>query len=374
MSRPRYRVERLAWTDHDIADIALPGARLRITLGLGSGLSRRPGDPPGRLWSISDRGPNLKVPLAVERYGLDHLAALADIDGVKILPLTEGGPTLSELQIDGDAVRLIQVLPLTSGRTPISGRPPAGDEAVMEPAFGLDGQRLANDPDGADTEGLAAMPDGTFWVGEEYGPSLIHLDATGAVLERWTPKGILLAGSRAPVRDLLPAAARRRRLNRGFEAIAASPDGKRLAIGLQSALVDADEGSAPLWLLDARTGERLAEHLYPFDDPQAFERDRELGKVRRRDLKICDLAWIDGERLLVLERISQSTKVYRVDLDDRRLRKTLVLDTDDEPDIVGDLEGLALIDPHTMILVNDNDFGVEGVETAFFRITFAEPL
>jgi len=374
MSRPRYRVERLAWTDHDIADIALPGARLRITLGLGSGLSRRPGDPPGRLWSISDRGPNLKVPLAVERYGLDHLAALADIDGVKILPLTEGGPTLSELQIDGDAVRLIQVLPLTSGGTPISGRPPAGDEAVMEPAFGLDGQRLANDPDGADTEGLAAMPDGTIWVGEEYGPSLIHLDATGAVLERWTPKGILLAGSRAPVRDLLPAAARRRRLNRGFEAIAASPDGKRLAIGLQSALVDADEGSAPLWLLDARTGERLAEHLYPFDDPQAFERDRELGKVRRRDLKICDLAWIDGERLLVLERISQSTKVYRVDLDDRRLRKTLVLDTDDEPDIVGDLEGLALIDPHTMILVNDNDFGVEGVETAFFRITFAEPL
>ena len=141
-------------------------------------------DPQGRIWAIGDRGPNLKIPLAVEHYGLDALAPLEDQEGVKVLPLAEGGPMLCELQVEGDAVTLVRTLGITAGGRAISGCPPPGDSARMEPAYDLAGAAIPCDPDGADTEALVALADGTFWVGEEYGPSLIQLDAAGHVLRR----------------------------------------------------------------------------------------------------------------------------------------------------------------------------------------------
>ncbi len=41
------------------------------------------------------------------------------------------------------------------------------------------------------------------------------------------------------------------------------------------------------------------------------------------------------------------------------LRKTLVFSTDDAPRIDRDLEGMALLSPRELLLVNDNDFGIE---------------
>ncbi|MDB5451462.1 MAG: esterase-like of phytase family protein [Caulobacteraceae bacterium] len=372
---PRYRVEQLAWRDIVVAEVALPKRTLVVTLGLGSGLSRRPGDAPGRIWAIGDRGANLKIPDAVERYGLEHLEPLRGIDGAKVLPLPGCGPTLCELQITGEAVELVRTLPLLAAGQPISGRPPVGGtDAAMEPTYGIEGERLAGDPDGADTEGLAALADGTFRVADEYGPSILSVGLDGEVLERWTPKGQRLPGAAAPVRDVLPASAARRRLNRGFEGIAATPDGETLFVAFQSALEGDDPDAALIWALDARTGQRKAEFLYPFDRPKRFRRDAAAGKVSKRDLKICDLAWAGPERLLVLERISRSAKIYSVALRGEILEKELVFDIDDAPEIAADLEGMTLTSDRELILVNDNDFGTEGVETAFFRVTFEQPI
>jgi hypothetical protein len=279
------------------------------------------------------------------------------------------------LKIAGDAVELVRTLPLLAAGRPVSGLPPPGGaDAAMEPTYGVDGEPLAPDPDGADTEGVAALADGSFRVADEYGPSLLRVGAGGEVLERWTPKGRLLPGSAVPVRDVLPAKAARRRLNRGFEGLAATPDGETLFVALQSALEGEDPDSALIWALDARTGERKAEFIYPFERPKRFRRDAAAGKVSRRDLKICDLAWAGPGRLLVLERISLSTKIYSVELRGEILDKRLVLDTDDAPQIGADLEGMTLTSEREMILVNDNDFGTEGVETAFFRVTFERPI
>ena len=105
----------------------------------------------------------------------------------------------------------------------------------------------------------------------------------------------------------------------------------------------------------------------------------------------------------MLERGSETTKVYRCAVDATRvlgaehldiahrptleelsassaplplptLTKSLVLDTDDHPEISADLEGMVLLAANQLLLVNDNDFGVEGAETAFWRITFDRPL
>lgn len=55
------------------------------------------------------------------------------------------------------------------------------------------------------------------------------------------------------------------------------------------------------------------------------------------------------------------------------LDKRLLFTTDDHPDIDPDLEGMALLDRRTL-LVNDNDFGTEGVATRFWRVELSEPL
>jgi hypothetical protein len=56
------------------------------------------------------------------------------------------------------------------------------------------------------------------------------------------------------------------------------------------------------------------------------------------------------------------------------LAKTLLFSTDDAPEIPPDLEGMTLLDDRTVLLVNDNDFGVEGAETQFWTVRFDDPL
>jgi Esterase-like activity of phytase len=406
-----YAIERLAWRDLPIGDFETPLGRVPITLGVGSGLSRRGADD--TLWAIADRGPNFKIALALERYGLAHLKPLGSVQGAKIMPRPDFGPTICELKIDRSVVHLVRTLPLRDryGRA-VSGLPIPADGNEMESAFDLKGGALGSDPSGADTEAIAALSDGSFWLGDEYGPSLIKADGLGRVTCRWVPKGTknAIAEARYPVRSCLPAIAGKRRLNRGFEALALSPDERWLYAVFQSALAHPDKHAhelgryARIWKIDATTGASAAQFLYPFDPPESFARDQACGEARGVDLKVCDAAAIGENALLLLERISHTAKIYRVALGQaaatprkhlqartrptleeldlralakhgiRPLQKTLVFSTDSSLEISRDLEGMAVLSAHELLLVNDNDFGVEGAETCFWRIRFREPL
>lgn len=401
-------VERLAWRDKALGEVATPRGRLSLTLGVGSGLSRRAGDAAGTVWAIGDRGPNLKMALAIEEYGLDHLEALAGVEGAKLMPRPDIGPTICELRVDAGSVHLIRTLPLRDAyRRPISGLPIPGDGAEkIEPVFDVDGVSLGSDPSGADTEAIAAHSDGSFWIAEEYAPSLLKVDADGQVRMRWVPKGLArtLRDARYPVRAVLPKIATRRRLNRGFEALALSQDEQWLYAVFQSALEPRDAKApratafARIWKLDAHTGDVAAQFVYPFDAPDSFARDVAAGTAKPGDLKLCEVQAIGSDRLLMLERISHTAKIYAVDLKDKLatprahlksrtrpsiedldaialgehgvipLAKRLVFTTDDAPEIDRDLEGMALLSPRELLLVNDNDFGVEGAATGFWRV------
>lgn len=374
MTSPRFTVERLAWQDQPLGEVALPAGVLRATLGLGSGLTRRPGDPPGRLWALGDRGPNLSIKQAREDYGVEGLDHLREVAGAKILPMPQIGPSLSELQITGDRIERLRTLRLrVASGAPVTGLPlPGGAEVSMEPLFDVEGRPLAADVNGADSEAVAALADGSFWVAEEYGPSLMKVSEQGVVETRWTPQGLAWPGAV----DLLPAIAGRRRLNRGFEGLAVSADETRLYAGFQSAFEGDEAGAVRIWTLDAASGALLAEHSYPFDPPDSFLRDLEAGPVAPADLKIGELLCVGEGRLLVLERISHTSKVYVVDLRGAggNLRKELVFTSDDAPEVAPDLEGMILLSDREILLVNDNDFGIEGVETRFFKVTLERPL
>jgi hypothetical protein len=224
---PSFTVERLHWTDLELADIAVPRGRLRITLGVGSGLARRAGDPPGRFWALGDRGPNLKVGLAVEAYGLDHLALASRARGAKIMPRPDLGPTLAELQVTGVGVVLRRTLPLhVGGGRRLTGLPPPRRRLRRDGAGVRSLQRAARPRRRRGRHrAVVALSDGTFRVAEEYGPSILVVDADGRVTCRWLPEGHPLteADAGCPVPGVLPAIAGSRRLNRGFEALALSP-------------------------------------------------------------------------------------------------------------------------------------------------------
>lgn len=400
-------ITRLAWQDPDLGALDLPGGRLNVRAGFGSGLSRRPGDPPGRVWAVCDRGPNIKLKPAVARFGLDALALHFESDGAKLMPRLDLGPALAELQVERDRVTLVRTLRLrTAAGKPLSGLPMPGPHAEQEPVFGLGGEALGTDPTGADSEGVAAVAGG-FWVGDEYGPSLLRLDEEGVLLERWAPDGCApLEESGYRLSPRLPAIAGRRQLNRGLEAIAA--EGRRLWIAFQSALAHPDVKAhkaarhVRIWRLDANSGAVEAQFLYPLDPPETFRRDGAKGEVERGDLKISEMVHLGGDAMIMLERGSETTKLYRVGLapdyacnprhldvatrptieemsgdgtlDLPVLEKTLLFSTDDAPEVAADLEGMVLLSPTELLLSSDNDFGVDGAETTFWRLRFEAPL
>ncbi len=405
----RFTVERLSWSDEVLGSIQLPRAPLTMTQSFGSGLSRREGDPSGCVWATGDRGPNLKIKTLLKRYGADHLALLKSLPGAKVMPRLDIGPQIAQLRIEGGNVRLVAAMPVTDAEgRPVSGLPmPESEHILSEPVFDLDGHIIPPDPSGLDSEGLVALADGTFLLSEEFGPSLVRLDRDARVLARHVPEGTDLSGARYPVHQSLPAIAGKRQLNRGFEAIAASLDQRWLYLAFQSPLAHPDEEThsrarhVRIWRLDIATMQVVGQYLYPLDAPGSFLRDRAIGDVGWSDLKISEMVCLPSGGLLVLERASQSTKIYEVMPSEhlelppehlerttrptleqlsaaggqlRALGKGLLFTSDDAPEVSADLEGMAVLSPHELLLVNDNDFGVEGVGTVFWKVTFVEPV
>lgn len=399
----------MRWYDTSLARLSTPAGEMVLTQSLTSGLTRRPIDPPTVFWGVGDRGPNIKPADAARRYGLSELAELDKFDGAKIMPWPGAGPSLARFHVEGEAVVLADVLPL---RYPngalLSGLPPDPiSTAESEPIFGLDGARLECVTAGADTEGISARPDGCFWIAEEYGPSLLLVNDMGIIEQRVVPKGTgsQYENSPVPVHERLPAISTARKLNRGFEALAMSTDGRTLFAAFQSPLAHPDRQAhdqgtiVRIWALDPASGELRAEFAYPLDPPESFERDCEIGPVARNDVKVSELAALPDGSLLVLERVTLSTHIHRVRPDGASavpcryvdpnhrpsleqlgqedaariglalLNKVPVLSTDEHRAICGDLEGMLVLDDGSLLLANDSDYGIEGACTQFWLIS-----
>lgn len=382
---------------------------MRLTRSLTSGLCRSPIDDPNVFWGIGDRGPNIKPRNAADQYGAEHLRPLTAVDGAKIMPLPLVGPAIARFRIVEGATVLEEIIELTDSRgRAITGLPvPGAAHAEQEPVYDMSGHPLGTDTGGADTEGITALPDGTFWIAEEYGPSLLRVDRSGRVITRWVPRGQghCFEDAGYPIEEKLPQLASARKLNRGFEAVTATPDGSSVIVAFQSPLAHPDRQAhehsqhVRIWELDGTNGDLIAEFVYPLDDPKTFLRDDAAGKVNRADVKISEIQLAQDRVMFVLERMTLTTKIYRVTLDraarapaspvdpdtrptleqlsNRELRdadipvlgKELVFSTDDHPEICGDLEGMILLDAKTLLLTNDSDFGIEGAQTQFWLVT-----
>jgi Esterase-like activity of phytase/Bacterial Ig domain len=219
---------------------------IALTSGaFGSALAPVPGHT-GEFYGLEDRGPN-------------GTAANGDI----VLPLPDYDPSIGEFAFVNGKANLLKVIPLRAADgTPYSGRVNSANP-TGETASDLAGNVLPQDPNGYDSEGLVALPDGTFWVSDEYGPFITHFTATGRAIGRLSP----LDGT-------LPAELAHRVPNKGMEGLTITPDGTTLVGAMQSGLQQPDLGSTKgtkvaitrIVTYNLHTGAEH-EYLYPLDNP-----------------------------------------------------------------------------------------------------------
>ncbi len=336
--------------------------------GYGSALAQNPNDP-AVFYLLTDRGPSVEA-----ASGL-----------TSIFPVPTFTPQIGKFRLDGDSLQLVETILLkNSSGTPFSGLPtPAASGIVTELARNAQGQTLPGDPNGLDPEGLVSLSDGTFWISESYGPSLLHVDASGKTLERIGPTSTGRA---------LPKVLARRRPGRGLNGLTFTPDGKTLVGLMQSPLYNpaaTHDASRSLRLLtfDLTTG-ATRQFVYLLDNPTYAG--------------VSDLVALSNDTFLVLERDGNFLKngttpaklLYKISLADatdvsdpangeagrlvngktidfaspaelqangiKTVQKTLVADLlkilpgypHDKP------EGLSLLSPSLLALSNDDDFGI----------------
>lgn len=314
--------------------------------GVGSSLFSIGND---EFWTITDRGPNGEP-----------------ADDVRTFIVPEFTPTLVKVRLDGDAAKVIAALPLTTPKgEPVTGLPPF--VAKGDPAPALADGKAADDllnPNGLDTEGVVATDDG-FWVVDEYGPSIAHVDKRGHVTARYVPKGTekRYEGAGYDIVGALPADLANRAPNRGFEDVALLPDGSTIVAALQSPL-DGKEKSLTTRLVEFDTKAAKVKQMfnYTFDEPETFMKDED-DKAKAKDLKVSALTVTDDGDLVVEERTDQEARFYRVTLgddhdlagDDKRLFANLA----GVKGVPKKIEGVAWVAPDTIVISSDNDFGFD---------------
>jgi hypothetical protein len=378
------------------------GKVFNYSLGIGSGAFRHPSDPADVIWTIGDRGPNMVCSEARALIGADIAETCAKLRNGRVYPTPGYAPSIYRVALDRTAgtFRLLETIPL---RTRTSGRPVRGllnpqTKAAKDTSIDLAGKALADDPDNVDLEGIVRLADGTFWISEEMGPSLAHVAADGRILKRLVPADAAedYKGSEAEIVPSLPAILSKRQGNRGFESLAISPDERFLYVMMQNPLANPNTAAfnaarnARLFKLERETGRLVGEWIYQLDDPRSFGLDP---SERQSDPRISEMAALDLDRLLVLERTEGTTKLHEITLagatdilgsrwDDvatapsleqqndlaplglTPVSKTLRFDTArDARDAPGKIEGVAFLGDGALALINDNDFGIRGDAT-----------
>ncbi len=209
-----------------------------------------------------------------------------------------------------------------------------------------------------DIESITRTADGTYWIGDEFGPYLLHFDRAGRLLSA----PVSLPGVRAPEN---PAGNPNLGSSKGFEAITLSPDGRTINALLEGTVTGDEPGTLRLTEFDVERNRFTdAKWVYQLENP---------------GLAIGDAIAVDRDRLLVIERDGGQgagaliKRIYLADKRDRdrdgKLDKTLVADLLDlaNPKRVGGqadpfrfpfttIEDVTILDDRTLLVINDNNF------------------
>lgn len=155
-----------------------------------------------------------------------------------------------------------------------------------------------------DPESLQRGRDGDLWVGDEFGPWILHFSSTGVLLD---PPFAMPDGIESPNNPFLNGAPPTHPNSRGLEGMAISPDRKHLYAALEGAtLADPDS---------------FRRHVYEFStEEQAFTGRVLQYRTEAPGNLVADMWAVDIHRLVVIERDAGSgvnarfRRIYLVDL------------------------------------------------------------
>ncbi|AXY56490.1 esterase-like activity of phytase family protein [Acinetobacter chinensis] len=373
---------------HDIPDGAKEGHFIEIHCGgFGSEISPNPTEK-HQFYALTDRGPNTTY----------------DVNGDKgkifLKPDYTPKIGLFQLNSDGTISKLKEILLKNPDGEPITGLPNQHFGATKEIAYDQHGKVLEKGTDefGLDSEGLVALQDGTFWVSDEYGPHIVHFDASGVEIDRINAYE---HDERRKSGYLLPLEYANRRQNRGMEGLTITPDQKKLVGIIQSTMSNPDPSVTKsdlvrIVMIDLET-KAVSQYLYRqeggdqvysctaivalnqqqflvaerdddfyMDNPQAFKRVYKINLTDATDLEQIensDQFEQDEKTGLLIDGLTLEQFVLQAgwqglqDVGIVPVAKTLVVDLIEKLHYPHDkVEGLWVIDEHHLAVLNDDDY------------------
>lgn len=348
--------------------------------GVGSDLYHVPGDAADIFYVVSDRGPNNDTVQPDKSAGTGF-----------VVPTFS--PLILKVKLTGTSVQILETIAIkTKTGAGVTGLPNVkGYDAVPTDVKGITSDSLYNLA-GLDTEGLVKTANGEFWVVDEYAPSLAQLSSTGAVKARYVPAGWKGNATTFKAVKSIPEIYLKRKANRGFEALALTPDGKTLFVGLQSPLLNPSKavGDASLATrilrFDIASKNFTGEYVFGFEKVSVVD----AKATKNSDLKLSALVALDSNTLLVQERTDNSYLLSTITIDDNAnilgskwdlaattpslesytgagtnaeiealiaaSKKKIVFNSTSIPSMPGKIEGVAVLDANHIVVVNDNDF------------------
>ncbi|HBK45362.1 MAG TPA: hypothetical protein DDZ67_02780 [Xanthomonadaceae bacterium] len=214
------------------------------SLAMGRGSWRRTGDGryQGVLWTLPDRGRNdpqaglfYDYPARLERLHIDFSPRTDDAGD------SAAAAGRISLRVDGGIVlRDFDGRPFT-GADPGDGVVEQHGIALPSPKTGVGAGKVS-----LDAESLQFSADGHFYIGDEYAAYVYYFVPDGRLAGVLVPPPAVvpMRGGKPAFGSLAPPDTGRRN-NQGVEGMALSPDGTRLFVALQSALLqDSAKGEA----------------------------------------------------------------------------------------------------------------------------------
>ncbi|MGG6263497.1 esterase-like activity of phytase family protein [Leptolyngbya sp. AN03gr2] len=236
-----------------------------------------------------------------------------------------------------------------------------------------------------DPESFVIAKDRSFWIGDEFGPYLLHFDRDGKLLQAPiatpNPSGGTVRSPQNPNGEPNLAG------SRGFESMAINPDRTILYLMLEGSVKGDPNGLLRIYKVNATTGEfQGIAGYYKLEDP-----NNATG----------DMTVINENEYLVIERDNKQgdeakfKKIYKIDLTKKDRDQTIekqeivdLLNIQDPNDLYRDektqfrfpfqtIEDVLVVNSNTILVANDNNYpfsiarppGIDNTEIILLRLS-----